>query len=48
MNKDNNQAALSLAGTGVGKYRINVTTDALTVSTIVTVTDSLKFKSASY
>lgn len=48
-NKDNTQATLALTGTAVGKYRLNVTIDGVNViSPLFTVTEALKFRSASY
>lgn len=48
-NKDNSQATLSLSNAALGKYRLNLTIDGVTLSSpLFTVTDSLKFRTASY
>jgi hypothetical protein len=48
-NKDHSQSTLSLTNVALGKYRLNLTIDGVTLaSPLFTVTDSLKFRTASY
>jgi hypothetical protein len=48
MNKDNTGGLFSLGDAGIGKYRLNLTVDGSTLSTLITVKDSLRFKQVSY
>jgi len=49
LNKDNSIGTLSLTGAALGKYRLNLTIDGVTLtSPVFTVVESLKIRSASY